>query len=169
MHYSNLVVIEKTDNIKAAVEQAMGPHEENGGFWDWYQIGGRWTGVLDGYDPETDPANIEPCPLCAGTGKRTDMEVANGCNGCSGSGKRVKWPTAWAERAGDIAPIESLTEEQFDKFYRVVVGSGRVFGGEEYLPWKPIDEMFPRREKPPLDWLKKEYADHLVVVVDNHS
>ena len=27
--------------------------------WDWYQIGGRWTGYYSNYDPATDPKNIE--------------------------------------------------------------------------------------------------------------
>ena len=34
------------------------------GHWDWFQIGGRWTGHLSDYDPEKDPANIERCDLC---------------------------------------------------------------------------------------------------------
>jgi hypothetical protein len=41
--------------------------------WDWYQIGGRWTGVLDNYNPEKDPKNQEPCPYCKTTGIRTDL------------------------------------------------------------------------------------------------
>lgn len=177
MHYSNLVIIEKPDDgdIEAAVKEAMGAHEDQGGFWDWYQIGGRWTGVLSGYDPEKDEANIEECWLCNGTGVRTDaVGVANGmperqyCNGCDGKGKKAKWPTSWAKHEGDIATIESVSEEAYKRFFRVVTGRGRVFGGEYYAPWKPLDEMFPKQEMPPLDWLKKEYAGHLVVVVDNH-
>ena len=175
MHYSNLVVIEKTDDIETAIKEAMGAHEDAGGFWDWYQIGGRWTGALDGYDPETDQANIETCNLCHGTGIRTDaVGVANGmvtnktCNGCDGKGKRVVWPTNFKKHSGDIAPIESLTDKIYAKFFRVVI-SGRTFGGEEYLPWKLHGEMFPKKEMPPLDWLKKEYEGYLIVVVDNHS
>lgn len=177
MHYSNLLIIERPEdgNVKRAVEEAMKGHKEPGGFWDWYQIGGRWTGVLDGYDPEKDEENVEVCMWCSGSGVRTDaVGVANGmplrnyCNGCEGKGKRVKWPTEWRDHHGDIAPIESVTPEAYERFFRVVT-EFRVFGGEEYLPWKPIGEMFPRREKPPLDWLKKEYAGHLAVVVDNHS
>lgn len=33
----------------------------------------------------------EECWLCKGTGKRTDMEVENGCNSCSGKGKTPHW------------------------------------------------------------------------------
>ena len=176
MHYCNFVIIEPDGitNVEQAVERAMGPSEENGGFWDWYQIGGRYTGALDGYDPEKDARNIEQCPQCNGSGERNDAigmlarakDPAYKCNGCAGEGKHAAWPTKWA--LGDIAPIESLTEENY-KCYRVVTPWARVHGGENYLPWKPVGEMFPRNEMPPLDWLKKEYAGHYVVVVDNHS
>lgn len=43
--------------------------------WDWWQIGGRWTGALDGdYDPCQDIENQEWCKVCDGTGNRTDFE-----------------------------------------------------------------------------------------------
>lgn len=43
--------------------------------WDWWQVGGRWTGFFtegdeDPYDPALDPRNYEPCPICDQTGKR---------------------------------------------------------------------------------------------------
>ena len=39
--------------------------------WDWWVIGGRWTGELDSdYDPRTDPRNLIPCDLCNGTGDK---------------------------------------------------------------------------------------------------
>ena len=147
MHYSNLVVIDKTDDVEKAVESAMGPSSDGGGgFWDWYQIGGRWTGALDGYDPEKDPANHE--------------------NG------KAKWPTQWAKHPGDIMPIEQLTQEHLDKFFRVVVDSekwGRdVFGGEKYVPWNK-EEPFLKLEMPPLEWLKQTFSGCIVVVVDNHN
>jgi hypothetical protein len=42
--------------------------------WDWWQIGGRWTGQLDGdYDPQKDIENQEWCNLCGGTGNRADF------------------------------------------------------------------------------------------------
>lgn len=168
-HYSNLVLIEPTEDVETAVKEAMGVHKAQGGFWDWYQIGGRWTGVLDGYNPDKDPVNIETCWLCQGTGTRQDMKVENGCNGCLGTGKKEKWPTKYAKHPGDIAPIETLTDESYKNFFRVVTPGCIIFGGEDYLPWKPVGEMFPEREMPPLDWLKENYKGYLAVVVDNHS
>jgi len=79
--------------------------------WDWYQVGGRWTGEHDGYDPTKDPRNIETCWLCNGTGKRTDMEVENGCNGCDGTGKMVKWSTSFAPHYADVMPISEIRED----------------------------------------------------------
>jgi hypothetical protein len=43
------------------------------GYWDWYQIGGRWSGYFDkAYNADEDPANVERCIHCRGTGRRKD-------------------------------------------------------------------------------------------------
>lgn len=117
---------------QAIIDGIMAPYNENAeieryttednetywrnpkGKWDFFMIGGRWTGLFDGYDPETDPANIETCWLCGGTGKRLDMEVYDGCNGCQGAGKRIKWPTEWGFHPGDIVSAKWL-KENFDE------------------------------------------------------
>ena len=87
--------------------------------WDWYSIGGRYTGFLDpDYDPSKDPANTGICNICKGSGVRNDMPVfAEGadpfksspirletakCNGCDGKGKSIKWPTEWKKHSGDV-------------------------------------------------------------------
>ena len=61
---------------RTVVARTMEPYsQETGqGMWDWYQVGGRFTGVYSGYNPNTDPANSATCDLCRGTGKRHDME-----------------------------------------------------------------------------------------------
>lgn len=87
--------------------------------WDWWGIGGRWTGFLDPtYDPTKDPRNIETCWLCKGTGTRTDMTVANGCNGCDGTGKSVKCHFEPFDgdqmRWGDI-PFDALLQKERDR------------------------------------------------------
>jgi len=180
MHYSNLVIVKREEHfdLDAAVEAAMGPHENDGGFWDFYQIGGRWTGAFDGYDPEKDPANIKVCALCAGSGTRTDMTVANGCNGCNGTGKAVEWPTQWKRHDGDVIPVSELTQEHWEKFHRFVLPDGYgVQGGEKYIPWDgDVHGHFLELPKPPLEWIKKQFgtepdyegAVYVAVVVDNH-
>ena len=105
---------DRANDVQSAIEWEMMPFDENGEWfrdgsrWDWYVIGGRYTGSLTGYDPEKDPANTKVCSLCGGTGKRTDMEVKDGCNGCQGKGTRVKWPTEWADHPGDIIQVKNL-------------------------------------------------------------
>lgn len=99
------------DKIKQYVSIAMQPyHEEAGGWWDWWQVGGRWTGCKDGYNPEKDPSNIQTCEYCHGTGKRTDIIVTNGCNACKGTGKRVVWPTQWRFHKGDICHVNDVPD-----------------------------------------------------------
>jgi hypothetical protein len=42
--------------------------------WDWWSIGGRWTGALvEDYDPAKDIENQEWCNTCGGTGSREDF------------------------------------------------------------------------------------------------
>jgi len=171
MHYSNLVLIEEPSDITEelihkAVSSQMG---ERADWWDWWQIGGRWTGLWDGYDPSADPTNIKPCDLCAGTGKRPDAECVNGCNGCNGTGKSQKWPTQWRFRVQDVIPVELVTEEHYSKIHRVVCDEGS-FASERYTPWKEdIHEKFPKLEMPPLEWLKERHKGQLAVIVDNHN
>jgi hypothetical protein len=84
--------------------------------WDWYSIGGRWSGVLDDYNPADDPNNVEQCWLCNGTGMRNDAlgqqeRLKNPdytCNGCSGKGSKTKWPTDWKQYSGDIQPSDKV-------------------------------------------------------------
>ena len=40
------------------------------GYWDWWVIGGRWTGCISDYDPCMDERNFGPCKFCNQTGKR---------------------------------------------------------------------------------------------------
>lgn len=54
--------------------------------WDWYVIGGRWTGLFDNkYDPRKDPRNLKKCEFCNGTGDRPgwvyyEYESETNCN-----------------------------------------------------------------------------------------
>lgn len=189
MHYSNLLIIRKEEDLdlEQAVARAMGPREDQGGFWDWYQIGGRWTGALSNYDPTKDPENIEICNICGGTGFRQDdrgrrareQDPSYTCNGCGrhdgrkwshgeyGPGRRLKWPTLWSENPGDAVPIEKVEEENY-RFYRVITPYGR-FEKERYVPWaEGVEKKFQEQELPPLQWLKDTFPGHLAVVVDNH-
>lgn len=114
---------ERPENVEAAVTEAMDPFCEEGnerGWWDWWQVGGRWTGQHQpGYDPDKDESKKEKCRLCHGTGKRKDMLVANGCNGCNGTGVSVAWPTQWKPLESDVCSVENVPEDM--TCYRLVV------------------------------------------------
>lgn len=136
MHYYALVIVPAEGDLDELVAEAMAPYDENEhleeyydakygetyqrnphSLWDWYQIGGRWTGRLSGYDPDTDPTLRETCWLCKGTGRRDD-EVAQRlratmpnytCNGCEGTGKMRLWPTQWPRHKGDVMSALEFT------------------------------------------------------------
>lgn len=63
-------------------------------FYDWYEIGGRWTGSHDNFNPEDDPENLE--------------------NG------ELKWPTEWARHDGDIIAVKDISDDL--DCYTLVVG-----------------------------------------------
>lgn len=84
--------------------------------WDWWTIGGRYSGRLAaGYDPEKDPANFERCFLCHGSGRREDDIGRNAratnpdytCNGCNGTGSALKFESKWVD-VGNQASMQSL-------------------------------------------------------------
>lgn len=119
--------------VHAAVTQQMTPFDEQeewfkeGSRWDWWEIGGRYTGRLDPlYDPQKDPANLQPCEVCDGTGRRNDVigrqarqqDPSYTCNGCDGAGHRVKWPSEWRD-VGNTAYRRDLKEETFVEARRI--------------------------------------------------
>jgi hypothetical protein len=137
-HFPAIVLVEHDVNPEDRAAELLAPYDEQGVWgadgtrWDWWVVGGRWTGALDGYDPAADPRNVEVCNLCSGTGKRPadltpvgkgfaeddpsrprwdpDSEWARqcgGCNGCHGTGQRLKW--SFEPHGGDIRAVEAIT------------------------------------------------------------
>lgn len=117
MHYLCLLVTAKKPQIDG--DRVVGlRHVPDRG--DWYQVGGRFTGHLDGYEPDKDPANIRPCEFCEATGVTTEAvavkypayadAVGKTCIQCKGEGKRPVWPTNYAPHAGDSMPAKDAAE-----------------------------------------------------------
>jgi hypothetical protein len=129
MHYFALAIVPAEGDLDELLAETLAPFDENREdirafdgpvSWDWYQIGGRYTGRLGTYVPKKDPRNWEECFLCHGTGNRNDAlgqrtSAANpdyGCNGCDQyreitgkPGTAVKWPTNWIKdpaTTGDV-------------------------------------------------------------------
>ncbi len=108
--------------IEAAVQFQMEPYDEGGEWfadgsrWDWYQIGGRFTGYLSDYDPRKDERNMERCDTCGGTGVRPNglaefgqewFDGNNGCNGCHGKGRRLAY--SFRPFDGDVLQVKQLS------------------------------------------------------------
>jgi hypothetical protein len=115
---------DKLDEALAEILKPWNEQDNENGHWDWWQLGGRWTGVWSDYEPEKDPDNFEECWLCGGTGLRTDR-IGNQyraehpeytCNGCDMEGRQgpqpgvmVKHATAWAKRPElDVISVSTL-------------------------------------------------------------
>jgi len=131
-HASVLVALSAEDlkaannDLKAAIAYQMEPFDEggeyfaNGSRWDWWQIGGRFSGKFapPDYDPHTDPTNSESCWVCRGTGCRDDAigcearkaDPAYTCNGCCGTRRMLKPAGDWRD-VGNTARRDGLTEE----------------------------------------------------------
>lgn len=113
------------NHAEAVLQEVLASFE--GDYWDWWVIGGRWTGEHDGYDPTKDPVNIENCGSCNGTGDRPGWvkyvdgvrtftgdggndgawsKQCNGCNGCHGAGRSVKF--SYAPHAEDIMALKKI-------------------------------------------------------------
>ncbi len=148
----------KHREARTVIARTMEPFSQEGGqgMWDWYQVGGRFTGIFSGYNPNTDPANSETCDLCRGTGKRTDMEVQNGCNGCAGKGIRIVWPTDWQPHDGDIIKVRAMKKRTA---FAVITPDG------EWIERHGDDATWERE----LDKILDQHQDNLVAAVDYHT
>jgi len=90
MHNHAEVYLENLKDWKSQVEEILLPYDENlnteNGLFDWYQIGGRWTGSHGNYDPETDPLNFDE------------------------KGK-LNWPALWVDHSSNIIAVENVDDE----------------------------------------------------------
>lgn len=151
MHYHAEVWLPELKDVHNQIEKAMAPFSENDyqtekiieydeeywrnpqGFWDWWQIGGRWTGAHTGYDPYEDERNVKRCLICGGTGFRNDQtgvkarrnDPSYTCNGCGtwdeetgewkhgrwGAGRTLRWSTDFEPHLGDMLPVGEVKED----------------------------------------------------------
>lgn len=99
--------------------------------WDWWQVGGRYTGRLSAaYDPEKDERNLEWK-----------------YNHSIGAEERVpKWPTQWVEFEGDIIQKSALNFEKLFEAKRGPISAKFVMLSEaikhcpDFKLWDEIDE-----------------------------
>lgn len=185
-----LEVEQRTDTFAGVTETYWtNPH----GFYDWYQVGGRYTGRLSGYDPDTDDALRERCDLCDGGGLRNDAigrsaredDPSYTCNGCRGTGRRRLWPTQWPRHDGDVMPalfaLKLLIDAPEDTapYTFLAHGAEHVAHRERYEPDAPHGERFVEQYTPEsmVELIRKTVtarhdAGHVndrIVVVDYHN
>lgn len=184
-HFSTLVIVEgpvTRETAQDRVAPLLAPYDENGHWfkdgskWDWWQIGGRWTGALSGYDPEADPLNIEICDLCNGSGTRNDkiakqLRSTNPsftCNGCRGKGERGVWPTRRHEHDGDVMRVADIRSD-FTPF-AIVTPDGRWFdsGSMGWFGVKQEDTMSKEAWEDQWKQIRAAFPDHVGVIVDCH-
>lgn len=173
-HFAVIVLVGKNDNIERAVERLLEPYNEDGEWfregskWDSWVIGGRWTGGLDGYDPTTDPRNLETCKFCENgicTQRIADQYpayqdgVGKTCRQCKGTAKVVKWQLA--PHSGDVMPVAELLERTFELPLAIVTPDGK---------WHEQGEAgwFDNVWEPEVRRLLAENPDKLAVLVDCH-
>lgn len=186
MHYFVAVLIPPTcKNVEKEVKKLLKKH--NGRKWDWYQLGGRWTGAYDGYDPSKDRKNWKKCDICGGTGERKDVapeDFKKGyCNGCSPdkefgcpTGTHVKWPTGWEPRKGDVAPVKIAKKKTLP--HSIVTPDGKWL--EADVDWhnygKPTQKEWDKKKAAAVkEWkttalsLFEKHKDYVAVIVDCHN
>jgi hypothetical protein len=175
MHFSVLVKLDRKPSDLAEIEEmvwkALEPFYETE--LDAWQIGGRWTGYLDGYRPEQDSANLEPCSECEGSGRVAPngdrlAEKATShlgrCERCRGSGETVMWPVLWAPHEGAVQPIAKILLKE-----RLFIPMAFVDGRE----WRSCQKWVrtPRKDDP---WAGKmvqdeRWPEHVLEFYRRHS
>lgn len=182
MHFLHIVIIPGIDNpamgdIENSVDDAMSYFENRK--YDWYQIGGRWTGFFDDYDPDTDSANIIICKWCNGTGMRNDLVGQNlrkenpdyKCNSCQGKGEHPVRPTEYKPHLEDCVSVPEylsiIETNPKDKLpYSILFPDGSWIE-EESWDGEKIQENDNYHNDIIVNLQK--YIDCLAVVVDYHG
>jgi len=187
MHQFAIALVQTREGAEAQINELLAPHierhvevvnsegaieEELQGFWDWFQIGGRWSGQFKpDYDPNLDGDNQQVCSMCVGTGIRKDTVVKNGCNVCHGTGVETLWPTEWKDVDGNYMPA-TYFRPLYKKLGKAVIPltvitpDGKAYHQEEWDgdTYKQNYEDWPQKVLE----LIEENANMIAVVVDYH-
>jgi len=142
-----LLVKEKNrEDAKTSIQEFMSNKQEN--TIDWWEIGGRWMGLLDDYKPYKDDSQFITCSLCNGTGlsNENDKKNTNLCTNCNGLGKKL--PYTLTEHKNDIMLLKDCIEK--------VKGYGMSMEDKAELYWEKMLNAKKRRDKK--DTLSAYYA-----------
>jgi hypothetical protein len=187
MHFSVVIYLKEKEEYENQVNDILESFKEH---YDWFQIGGRWSGNLGNSNPEDNPDNWETCSICNGTGMRNDElgketrkeNPAYTCNGCSTidsngnmvyqdpkhPGQRMKWPTQWEPAEDDIIPVSNLNPKA--DWYAMVVEYDWIekeFWNPNTEKYEPIMKHAGKTIKEILDMYK--ITDGFLVQIDCHN
>lgn len=193
MHYhAEVWVPEKPRNKKHAEailsHMLSSYHEETGSknaFYDFYSIGGRWTGAHDDYDPASNPLNYKACWLCNGSGVRPNTDCSHsrgcngcshsrGCNGCGGTGMELNWPTEFVFHQGDMMSVEEAKKlkPELDAYTLIIAPTGKrkrpqivhmeKWDGKTFVQTGFDGQVFPCLKK-------KKISGGYLITLDYHS
>lgn len=196
-HFATVVLVDKSDNLEEEVTRLLAPYDEEGEWgadgsrWDWWQIGGRFTGTLDGYEYWKDQRNYEHCRWCEGTGTTPQSvadqypvyqdNVGKPCRQCNRDPEETPFPGSILKfglepHRGDILPVSEI---DFDRMRfvpsSIVTPDGEWHERARYgmfavqLPneqgEEPKDEEVWARE---FSQLVNQHRNCLAVLVDCH-
>jgi hypothetical protein len=183
MHYFGAAVAPSDTTRELAekvIDPILAPHQEwqkseddYGGVWDWYVVGGRWTGEWATYDPWEDPDNQEICRTCNGTGERPGGKEqfgaewyvwCHGCNGCSGTGTHVKFAPDFKPCTDDVLSVKQFLSGEYRLPYTLFLPGGEVLQKETFETDNVIDPKWLIAVRNAL----KPYLDEMLVIVDYH-
>jgi hypothetical protein len=186
MHKGLILLVDalsRTEGQEKA-ERFLAPYR--GRIFDYFLVGGSYSGVLTGYDPRSNPANTEMCSTCLGTG--ADLRSPEACCACAGTGKSLKFPSEWEPYPGDVIPLRDVREKvstlargwhakQQEKIERLIAESSQDRGlvaflraqkravlADKFLLWSDVYDVEMRRNAVP-----DEPEGRWAVVVDMHS
>jgi hypothetical protein len=127
-HFAIVAILPSGSEVDDKLAQLMEPFDEagewgrDGSRWDWYVIGGRYTGLFEAsYEPESDPKNLETCRYCEGgitTQAIADEFPAYGpyvgktCLQCKGTTRVISFMHYGNDYPGDIKPVAEVDFDQ---------------------------------------------------------
>ena len=145
MAHTGAIILVKAASRREAVKNAKQFLHRfgRGRVYDYYSLGGYWSGLLTGYEPRDNPLNQETCSHCHGTGKDASQEE-RACYKCNGTGKSLKW--RWVPYKGDVMPLSEVKDRVL-----VYLGDWR----NKYL--KVANQGIAECEQKADDWLLPHY------------
>ncbi len=94
----------------AAIDEQLRPNwvhsagPPGGWAWDYWQLGGLFSGYFDGYDPKSDPDNCITCYHCADSNGKD-------CPECANMRRFLLPPLLWRRHDGDLVPVDGVAIE----------------------------------------------------------